>query len=148
MTAPAIEVIDAGAITLRPTEDQLTAWSKSAGDEPLDAWIVAAANQAAVALAHEERSWPAVIALKTPVTIGARSFTELTMRKGQLKDIKGLRMDGGGLSMDQVMNVAARLCGVPTQVIEALDTEDAGEVMSIALDFYTRCLGAGRTRSR
>lgn len=145
MSETKIEVLEDGAVTLRPSPDQLTAWSRSAAEQPLTDWLVELADDAATALSYEERTWPAVIPLKHPIEVGKRTITELTMRRGKLGDIKGIKL-GGDVPTEQLITIASRLAGEPTVVIERLDAEDSGEVMAIALDFYSRSLGGGRKR--
>ena len=91
--------------------------------------------------------WPRVITLKYPVQFGSETITSLTCRRGRVGDLKGIKL-GETVPADQLITIASRLCGKPTQVIEGLDVDDAAEVMALALDFYGRCLGGGSARSQ
>lgn len=91
-----------------------------------------------------ERTWPYVLELRFPFDFGKRSFTSLTFQKGKLGMMAGMSLEAQP-SIDKLMLIAARLAGVPIGVIEALDPDDATEVISIALGFFARCLSGGRT---
>lgn len=92
------------------------------------------------------RTWPATITLKHPIDFGETKIAELTFRRGRVADMKGIKF-GGDIPSEHLVIVASRLCGQPTKVIEMLDADDAGEVMSIALDFFVKFLvAAGRKR--
>jgi len=84
------------------------------------------------------------IKLAHPIEFGKTTIEELTFRKGRLGDMKGIRV-GEAVPMEGIMAVAGRMCGQPLAVMEKLDEEDAGEVVSIALGFIERCLLGGRT---
>lgn len=88
--------------------------------------------------------WPKIVKLKHPVTFGEEVIEELKFRRGKLGDIKGMKL-GSEVAANDLCLIAARMAGQPPKVIEMLDVEDGGEVLSIALDFYGRCLGAGKT---
>lgn len=108
-----------------------------------DADIEAEATAVLAALAK----WPRTITLKYPVDRGSERITQLTVRRGRLGDLKGIKL-GGDVAADDLMLVASRMCGQPRDVIEKLDPEDAEEVMSLVLDFFSKCLGAGKTPSQ
>lgn len=86
-----------------------------------------------------------VLKLRSPIEFGDRTIDELGFRKGRMGDLKGVTVREDSIEWNAVVAIASRLCGHPTGVIEKLEEEDAGEVTSIVLGFYTRCLGAGRT---
>lgn len=88
------------------------------------------------------RQWPVTVNLKHPVSHGSERITSLSMRRGKLGDLKGIKL-GGEVPVDNLILVASRMTGQPTQVIEALDPEDAEEVLPVVLDFFARCLGGG-----
>jgi hypothetical protein len=92
-------------------------------------------------------AWPRVVTLKHPFDHGSQRVTSLTFRRGTMADIKGVRL-ATEVPTETLITIASRLCGETTQVIEKLDFEDAGEVMSIALDFFSRCLANTTKRSR
>lgn len=147
MTTAKIEVLEDGALALHPSPDQLIAWGRAAGDEPLADWLENIADDAATALSYDERTWPVVIELKFPFDFGKERIDKIEMRRGKLGDIKGIKI-GGEIPMEQLMLIGSRLSGKSLAIIERLDAEDAGEVTAIALDFYGRCLGTGKKRSR
>jgi tail assembly chaperone E/41/14-like protein len=91
--------------------------------------------------------WPRVIKLTFPIDFAGERITELTFRRGVLKDIKGVKVSDN-VPIEQVMLLASRLCGKPVALVEMLDQDDAGEVMNIALDFFAKCLTTGAKRSR
>lgn len=136
--------VEVAGITLRPSPDQHAAWSDAAAGAPLADWLEDLADDAATA---KERTWPVVIRLRYPVTIGSETTDELRLRRGCIRDLKGMKLSGE-MPTEHLMTIASRLSGQTTQVIERLDQEDAGEVMAIAIDFYGACLGAGKKRSR
>ena len=74
-------------------------------------------------------------------------ITELKLRRGTIGDIKGMKISSE-VPLSDLISIASRLSGQPTGVIERLDAEDSGEVMSIALGFYARALVGGSKRSR
>jgi hypothetical protein len=90
--------------------------------------------------------WPRVFKLQHPVKFTeSRTITELTMRRGTIGDIKGLKVDRP-LPMDTLIAIVSRLCGEPSKVIEMIDADDAGPIMEAASDFLGKCLAAGATR--
>lgn len=92
-----------------------------------------------------EPTWPRVLKLQYPVVIGDETITSLTFRRGRAGDMKGIKLTAE-VPIDDLHKIASRLCGQPTQVIEALDLDDAGEVIDIAADFYGKYLMTGRRR--
>lgn len=132
-------------ITIKPTPDQFKAWSQTADGLPIEEWISDLADDAAVRLAYSERTFPIVVVLKRPVEFGSKTIERLELREGRLADLKGIKV-GGELPIDTLTTIVSRMSGQPPQVIERLSAADAGEVNAIALDFYGRCLGAGRKR--
>lgn len=88
------------------------------------------------------REWPVVINLKHPVENGSERITSLTFQRGKLGHLKGVKLDE--LVGDHLITVAARMCGQPPRVIEALDPDDSEEVVPVVLDFFARCLGGGK----
>lgn len=148
MSTAKIEVIEDGALELSPSPDQLTAWSRAAAaaNKSVADWLGEVADASSTSLSYDERSWPHVIKLDEPIDLGkGKVITEIEMRRGKLADIKGIKL-GGELPTEQLMLVASRLSGQSIAVIERLDAVDAGEVMSISLDFYSRCLTTTRRR--
>lgn len=139
-----IEANESG-VMVRPSPDQMTAWARSAADKPIGEWLEAVADEAAAEIG--DRAWPVVVTLAHPVEFGSQRITSLELRRGRAGDVKDMKLSGE-LPTAHLILIVSRLSGQPTQVIERLDVDDAGEVMAIALDFYGRFLGGGRTRSR
>jgi len=90
-------------------------------------------------------TWPRVVTLSHPISFGEERIASLEFRRGKLADMKGLKFGETIASADLVL-IASRLCGKPVAALDLLDIDDAGEVMDIALDFFTRCLAAGKRR--
>lgn len=93
------------------------------------------------------RTWPVVVTLKHPFDYGDTRIESLTLRRGSLKQFKGMKL-GTEIPVEQLILIASRLSGQPVGVIEGIDMEDAGEVMAAALDFCEQCLRAGRKPSQ
>jgi hypothetical protein len=93
-------------------------------------------------------AWPRVVQLAYPVEFGKGSvIAQIEFRRGRAEDMKGISI-GGTVPAKDLMLIASRLSGQPLRVIELLDMVDAGEAMSIALDFYEKCLVGGKKLSR
>ncbi len=132
------------ALNLLGDEEQIAAWTRAAGDKPLEAWLAEIADTAAAV--KGEPTWPVVVKLRHPVDLGKdEHITELTFQRGKTSHIRGMAL-GEKVLTDQLITVAARLCGHPVRVIEELDVDDASEVMGIALRFFGKCLGGGKRR--
>lgn len=95
-----------------------------------------------------DRQWPVVITLTTPVQFGKETIESLTFPKGTFGILKGLALPvDRAPTIDELMQIAARLCGKSPKVIESLDPDDADEVIAVALGFFGRCRGAGKRLS-
>jgi hypothetical protein len=95
-----------------------------------------------------DRSWPVTITLGTPIQFGKESIAELVFQKGNFGVLKGLNIPVDRTPhIDELMEIASRLCGRSMKVIEKLDPDDADEVVAIALGFFARCRGAGKRLS-
>ncbi len=90
-------------------------------------------------------TWPRIVTLKHPIKFGSETITSLEFRRGQLRDMKGIKLRDD-LPADDLTLIASRMCGQTTNALGLIDIEDAGEVTDIALDFYKAYLGAGRKR--
>jgi len=106
-----------------------------------------AIDEAAAEAKAAEPAWPRVVVLAHPIDFGSQHITQLEFRRGKLGDIKGMKLSGE-LPADNLSLIASRMCGQPVAALALLDVDDAGEVMALAMDFYQRCLTAGKTRSR
>lgn len=137
---------DEKTVSLQPDRERFEAWAKAAGDVSVSEWLAALADEAAgIGEKSPPITWPVRIPLRTPVDLGSQRITEIEMRRGRLGDIKGMKL-ASEMPTDHLFLVASRLSGQPIRVIESLDQDDAGEVMSVAMGFYGSCLGGGRTR--
>lgn len=90
-------------------------------------------------------TWPRTVTLKYPVTHTDDRIATLEFRRGVAGDMKGISLRGD-IAANDLMVIAARLCGQPLKVIEMLDIDDVGEVTDIALDFYVKYLTATKKR--
>lgn len=94
-----------------------------------------------------KETWPRVVKLITPITFGDETIEQLSFRRGQVGDMRGIVLASEEIPANDLILLASRLCGRPTQVIERLDIEDGGEVTSIALGFYAKFVRkSGRKR--
>jgi hypothetical protein len=97
----------------------------------------AAVDESAIAV----RTWPHVVELVNPFDFGKLgTIDKLEFREGCLGDVKGMKVGRDGVTLDQLMIVASRMCGKPIQVIERLKGPDAKEVMGVVKDFLSDCL--------
>lgn len=88
--------------------------------------------------------WPQVVELQHPVVIGSSApITSLTFREGELGDLRGIKIDKDGLTLDQLMSIASRMCGQPPVVINKLRGKDGARALGIARDFFTDSLTSG-----
>ena len=90
------------------------------------------------------REWPFTVKLKHPVEFAGELISSLTFQRGKLAALKGVPIDVTP-PLDKILLMAARLCGQPQAMLEQLDPEDSADVIEVALDFFSRCLGAGKT---
>lgn len=133
-------------LVIRPTDEQAAAWEAAAsgGGKDVAAWLAELADET-LARNAEGRTFPYVVKLKHVVSYDDEPVSSLTFRRGTLADAKGLKLAPGVLDIDKLLLVASRLCGQPVRLLEALDVEDGGEVMDIAMTFFVRFLQAGTT---
>lgn len=84
--------------------------------------------------------------LKFPIEHGGETITELKFRRVKFKDIRGITLRLGGdadggfhadVKGDDLITLTSRLAGVSTTVIDELDGEDAAEVASLVVGFYS-----------
>ncbi|MES2170558.1 MAG: hypothetical protein V4479_07530 [Actinomycetota bacterium] len=91
----------------------------------------------------ENKQWPIIVKLGTPVEFGKETITELAFQKGNFGMLKGMSVDRVP-TVDELQLIASRLCKQHLRVIESLDPDDASEVTGAALAFFNRCQGAGK----
>lgn len=133
-------------VTVSPDREQFAAWTAAAGETPLETWLAELGDDAAVRMSYDKRVFPIVIKLREPVQFGQHQLIEeLRIRKGRLSDLDGVSL-GERMPIAQLNIVAARMTGQTTHVIGRLGADDAGEIISVVLDFFGRCVGGGRGR--
>jgi len=71
--------------------------------------------------------YPIVVRLKCPIENGQEQISELRFRRGKLGDMRALL---GDKAEEELPAVAAKLCGQPPSVLEALDPDDFSEVFA------------------
>ncbi len=89
-----------------------------------------------------ERPWPFTVKLSRPIEFGKETIEEITLRRGRVGDLKGVRL-GTDIAADSLMLVASRMSGQPLGVIERLDADDSGPIFEAVLDFFARSLSTG-----
>ena len=94
----------------------------------------------------ESSSYPFTFRLAHPLQIGSKTYEELTVRRGTIGDLEGIKLSGNGMSFDDMITVAARLCGQLPAVIKKLDPDDGAVLIEHAGLFFQRCLVGGKTR--
>lgn len=86
------------------------------------------------------------LTLANPIKFGEQVFSELRFREVKGRDMRTLRA-----KPDQptaiIMELAGKLAGVPTQVIDELRASDLRKVMSIVGGFMSGSLDAGEKSS-
>lgn len=92
----------------------------------------------------EAVQWPLKVKLQHPVELGSERIEELTLRRGRLKDIAGIKLSE--TATDHLILIASRMSGKPTAVIGMLEGEDAKIVMEVAMNFLAQCLEGGSKR--
>lgn len=91
-----------------------------------------------------ERQWPHVVKLAHPIEFAGERIDSLSFRRGKMGDLKGTTP--GDLPPFEVLTlIASRMCGKPVAALDQLDADDAAAVVEVALDFFNRCHGAGKT---
>lgn len=94
---------------------------------------------------EKPREFPFTIKLKTPIDFGSERVEEITLRRGTVRDLKGIRI-GTEFPVEHLVLVASRLSGRPVGLIEKLDQDDAGPVFEVIIDFFANSLSTGRKR--
>lgn len=87
------------------------------------------------------------VKLSRPIEFGKETITELHFRRGCAGDMRGVKVGGNGVEIDDLYTIASRMCGQPVAVIHKLDEDDAGEALGRAMDFFGKCLATGRRLS-
>jgi hypothetical protein len=79
------------------------------------------------------------IVLKTPVSVGSLTVTELDFRRPKVKDFDGieLKIGDGGMAVDltSLKKLAGRLCGQTDLVMGEIDIGDLSEVIAVVMGF-------------
>lgn len=74
------------------------------------------------------------VKLAWPLEYDGVQYDEISVKRLTGKDILGVRKSAG----DAETAMFALVCGVPTEVIEALDAEDMIRIVDVAQDFLPR----------
>jgi hypothetical protein len=90
-----------------------------------------------------ERQWPFVLTLKRPIDFADERIAKLEFREGCLGDLKSIKVTREGITIDQLMLIASRMCGQPVKVIEMLKGKDGADALAVARDFFTESLTGG-----
>lgn len=69
--------------------------------------------------------------LKHPVTIGSETITEVKFRRIKGKDMRSLPGDPRSYTMGTIMDLAAKVMGEASVLLDEMDSEDVVEVASI-----------------
>ena len=69
--------------------------------------------------------------LKTPVTIGSETTTEVTIRQIKGKHLRALPADPKAYNMGVMMDLAAKVMGESSVVLDEMDSADLMEVIAI-----------------
>lgn len=93
------------------------------------------------------KTFPYTYKLAHPIEFADETITELTFKRGKLGHLNGITMEGVP-PVEQLILIGSRMCGEPVGALELLEDEDGSEVITVALGFFARCLGAGKRRSR
>jgi len=95
---------------------------------------------AAVALTQ----WPVTVKLSQPIALADETISELTFQRGRMGFLKGMPLDGVP-SVEQLLTLAARMCGQSTAVLELVGEADVTAVLAVPLVFFARSLKGGGT---
>lgn len=90
---------------------------------------------------------PKTLKLKEPIQFGSETITELRFRAPKAKDLRPLPAEGPKTQGDSI-DLAGRLCGQPSVVMDELGLEDLAEVSSIIEAFMPSGPATGGTPSR
>lgn len=90
-------------------------------------------------------SEPVVIKLRKPVTFGSKVIDTITLRPLKGKDMRRLKESDGNVG--NALNFASILSGELPEVIDEIEGEDLGAVMSAVNDFFLAIRGTGGTSS-
>lgn len=92
-----------------------------------------------------EEAWPRTIVLGTPVQFGKTSIEALVFQRGSLGVLRGMNLSVDRMpNVDQLLEIASKLCGQPPAALDKLAPDDVQEVLAIALAFFARCRGGGK----
>jgi hypothetical protein len=72
-----------------------------------------------------------VYTLKTPITVGTETITEINVGAIKGKHLRSLPVDSASYTMDVIMNLAAKITGQPAIVFDEMDAADLTEICEI-----------------
>lgn len=89
---------------------------------------------------------PKTITLREPIPFGSQTISELVFKPAKAKHFRDLPLENP--KMGDVLNVMAKICGQPREVLDELGTEDMSEVMTLFGGFTSSGPETGLDRSR
>jgi hypothetical protein len=72
------------------------------------------------------------VKLEEPIQFGSRTIDELTLRKPKAKDMRQFPLNP---QMGDMLDLASRLAGEPTSIIDELSVQDMTRVVEVIGDF-------------
>jgi len=84
---------------------------------------------------------PITLTLRKPVKFGDRTVTQLTIRPVKAKYMRVL--GGPNSALEQTLQMASKLTGEPSQVIDEIEGDDLRELMGHVNGFLFAIQGAG-----
>jgi hypothetical protein len=94
-----------------------------------------------------QRQWPVTLTLEHPIEFGKELVASLEFREGCWGDIPDDIKPGEFPQTNQLMSIAANMCGKPAAVLKKLRGGDIAAVQVIALSFFGESQGAGKTHT-
>lgn len=114
--------------------DAVPAEAADAADKP-------AAAPAPGAKYQRDENGRFIVPLKKHITFGSQTITELRFREPKTGDLRGIPLQA--LMSDHLMNVAGKVCGQPSTIIDELSIADALEIGALIADFLPDGLVTG-----
>ena len=72
--------------------------------------------------------------LKSPIQFGSREITDLTFREPRAKDMRHIKRE---MTVGDMLDMAAKLCGEPGSVIDLLTIDDANAVIEFVAKSFS-----------
>jgi len=83
------------------------------------------------------------ITLKHPFNVGSEQITEIKFRRPKGKDLRLLPPEP---ATSDILDLAARIGGVPPSTIDEMDAEDVMEIVGVVQDFLPNSQKTGATQ--